>query len=78
MTWWLWLLAGLSAAIGIGYGAYRLISWPSLGNLAVLIFNAIAPALLKRNPSEEEAKDREAYRRGERRPDKFQRHPGEK
>ncbi len=46
MTWLLWL-AGIAALLGIAYGAYRLISWQSLGNLAVTIFNAIKPSLLK-------------------------------
>lgn len=77
MTWLIWLLAGLAALLGIGYGAYRLISWPSLGSLAVTIFNAIAPAILKRKTPEEEALDREAYRRNEVRPTKQRPHPGE-
>lgn len=80
MEAYLWI-GGIALLAIVGGGLFfaiqRLVSWQSLGSLATIIFNALLPVILKRKSPEEEKLDKEAWRRGERRPDKFNRHPGE-
>lgn len=73
----LWFLIGIVAMLGMGYGAYKLVSWPSLGNLAVIIFNALVPIILKRKTPEEEKEDNEAYLENRVMPTKQHPHPDE-
>lgn len=46
MSWFIWL-AGAAVIGGIAYGAYRLISWQSVGGLLSYIIQASMPAILK-------------------------------
>lgn len=66
---WAWILIAIAALLGIGGGAFFLMS--SAGGLArvvefvfVQIWNALVPQLLKRKTPEEEAKDRQVEREG--------------
>jgi len=81
MTWFLWV-AGLFLLAVVGLAMWKNFRSPAFvaGFIAVIMqsfYKYLLPKILKRKSPEEEAIDREFYRRGEKRPTKFNRHPGE-
>lgn len=66
---WAWILFVLAVLIGIGGGAFYLGTRPGglvrvVEFVALQIWNAFAPELLKRKSPGEEAKDRQREREG--------------
>ena len=52
---WVLFATGFAALLGVGYGAFRLVTWQGLAGLLVVIVKALMPAIFKRMSPEDEA-----------------------
>lgn len=66
MRWFLWLAAALIAAVG-AFGVWHAVNNPAFWlGLGAAVWAILGPILLKRKSPEDEAKDRQRVREGDR------------
>jgi len=78
ISWEIWLVLGLAGAVLIASAAVAGSSPGFWWGVARLAIADLLPLLAKRKSPEEEAIDRDYARRNEKRPTKFNPHPGNK